>query len=137
MRIIQRLFVVFVTLATLSSCMGRLQPIHNVSNHPIPLTAQNLPTATIERVILQAGINRGWVMDPVGTGKIHGTLNYKTHFAEVDITYNQSVYSIRYVSSANLLANGYQIHRNYNRWIAYLEKDIDTDLQTVALGIRP
>ena len=123
-------------MAMLASCMGRLQPIHNVTNHPIPSTAQSLSLEAIQLVIQQAGINRGWVMEPAGAGRIHGTLHYKTHVAEIDIVYDQRAYSIRYVSSSNLLSNGTDIHRNYNRWIAYLEKDIQSGLQTAALGVR-
>ncbi|EAU0260602.1 hypothetical protein A6855_28670, partial [Salmonella enterica] len=56
----------------------------------------------------------------------------RDHIAEVRITYSATGYSIKYDSSLNLLASGGKIHKNYNRWVRNLDKDIQINLASSA-----
>lgn len=84
---------------------------------------------SVKSAILKALDHRRWLADDKAPGVIIGTLNIRTHQAVIEIDYNDSAYSIRYLDSTNL---GYrrrwghaEIHQNYNLWIAYLVKDIE------------
>lgn len=52
--------------------------------------------------------------------------------AEVRITYTATSYDIKYDSSLNLQASGGKIHKNYNRWVRNLDKDIQLNLSAGA-----
>ena len=83
--------------------------------------------------IKRAGAGLSWVMEEQRPGLMRATLNLRTHQAVVDIPYDESRFSIRYVSSKDLdyrpdgLAPGYRgtvIHSNYVGWIQNLERRI-------------
>lgn len=99
-------------------------PIYNVSGAPIETFGKPATMADVERAIIRAGLQRGWIMRPVKPGHILGTLNVRQHSAVVDITYDTKSYNIAYKDSSNLDYNDGRIHRNYNGWIQNLEKDI-------------
>jgi hypothetical protein len=48
--------------------------------------------------------------------------------AEVRVNYTATSYSITYANSQNLRASGGKIHKNYNRWVNNLDKDIQVNL---------
>lgn len=52
------------------------------------------------------------------------------HFAEVEISYNEKTYSIKYKSSKDLDFNEQKqtIHRNYNKWVILLSETINREL---------
>ena len=54
--------------------------------------------------------------------------------AVVDIKYTNKAYSIDYVSSQDLLYDGNQIHRNYNKWVKILEQDINKEMYRASLN---
>jgi hypothetical protein len=72
-------------------------------------------------------------MNDVGPGVIKARQQNRNHSAEVRITYSATAYSIDYDSSQNLLASQGKIHKNYNRWVRNLDKDIQVSLATNAL----
>jgi len=76
-------------------------------------------------------------MSTVSPGKVHGTLNVRTHQADVDIDFTTTEYSIVYVSSRNLLSQGARIHKAYNQWIRELEVRINTELDEAAAKYQP
>ncbi|PLV62112.1 hypothetical protein [Erwinia sp. B116] len=116
------LAVAFAVLM-LAGC-SRTQPIHNVTQTlNIHYSDNQLKTA-----ILQAGADREWVMQPVQLGVINGHLAQRGHVADIRITYSASQYQINYVASQNLLAGAGQIHRNYNRWVTNLDRQIQLRL---------
>ncbi|MBF5602231.1 hypothetical protein HQI21_26760, partial [Escherichia coli] len=47
-------------------------------------------------------------------------------------TYTATYYNIKYDSSLNLQASDGKIHKNYNRWVRNLDKDIQVNLSTGA-----
>lgn len=113
------LFCVF----TLAGC-ARTAPVLNVST---PITAQ-YSGDQVKRAILQAGLEREWIMTPTAPGVINGHIDQRGHVADIRINYSSSGYSITYVNSQNLLAAQGNIHRNYNRWINNLNREIQLKL---------
>jgi hypothetical protein len=125
----------FLSLALclfLSGCFGRIQPIYMVHNHPIPPSADFMTLDEISTVIERSAIDRQWVVKKEYPGLLRLTYSRKTHQAVIEVSFYKSHYSIKYVSSQDLLYNGSMIHRNYNRWVANLELDIEMNLQKAA-----
>lgn len=96
-------------------------PILNVSEEPI---GQTLTQEQVKKVIMMAGINRGWNLTEVADGQFKAVLDIRKHQAVVQIDYTDSHYSITYLDSTNLKAKNGQIHKNYNNWINNLSNDI-------------
>ena len=82
----------------------------------------------MERSIIRAGSQLGWVMTPVRPGLVSGRLDLRTHIAVVDVPYDAKSYSIKYKESTNLNADGANIHKNYNGWIENLDRNIRAEL---------
>lgn len=123
-------FTCFV--AILAACQMRLQPVYNVSEHPITAVSHRLSINQVRQVILTAGAERGWVMEQIGSNTIRATLRLRDHVAVADIVYTSSAFSIAYQSSSNLLYADGKIHRNYNSWISNLEQDINIGLNVAS-----
>ncbi|MFP1747046.1 hypothetical protein ACLEEB_11425 [Lonsdalea quercina] len=120
-RILAACLVCFFTLV---GCSSRSAYIMNV-NQPI---AAHYSIEQVKTAIIQAGQQREWVMTPVAPGVINGHINQRGHIADIRINYSTSSYSINYVSSQNLRAANGKIHRNYNRWINNLDREIQLRL---------
>ena len=86
----------------------------------------------VKNASLKAGVQRQWIMSEVGPGVIKGRQQTRNHVAEVRITYSATGYDIKYDSSLNLQASGGKIHKNYNRWVHNLDKDIQVNLSAGA-----
>jgi hypothetical protein len=86
----------------------------------------------IAKAIKSALIAREWTVQREGNGVIEAKLFVRSHTADIRIPFNKDSINIQYVSSTNLLydekhGNKY-IHRNYNKWIKLLERDISNRL---------
>ena len=119
------LFLVAVLL--LGGCTAMTSTgIKNVEQDAI---TQTLTQAQIEKAILTAGAKRNWQMKVVSPGLIRGDLTVRTHQASIDIRYNERNFSITYVSSNGLGADGNgNIHRSYNKWVTLLDRTIQKEL---------
>ena len=113
--------------ALLTGC-ARTAPIHNVNQ----TLTQRYTDNQMKLAIIEAGINRKWVMTPVSPGVITGRLAQRDFVANIRITYTSQNYRIDYVSSENLKAGEGEIHNNYNRWITNLDQDIQLRLSALA-----
>lgn len=82
----------------------------------------------VKQAILRAGVQRQWIMSQTAPGAIAARQQARDHVVEVRINYSASGYSIHYVSSSNMMASGGKIHKNYNRWVHNLDKDIQVNL---------
>jgi hypothetical protein len=112
-------------------CLGVLacatsQPLYN--------TEFSLPTAAkmedIPKAIKSALIAHEWTIQKEEPGKIEARIFTRTHKAEIVINYDINRIRIQYVSSDNLNydRSSNTIHRNYNKWIHFLERDISNNL---------
>ncbi|MCZ4058749.1 hypothetical protein O3W44_06120 [Pantoea sp. LMR881] len=111
------------TAMLLTGC-ARTAPVHNVNQS----LSQRYTSDQMKVAILEAGIGRKWVMTPVEPGVINGRLAQRGFIANIRVSYTTQSYSIQYLSSENLKAEGGKIHSNYNRWIANLDQDIQLRL---------
>ncbi|MBT6914673.1 MAG: hypothetical protein HOA38_04475 [Candidatus Marinimicrobia bacterium] len=118
-----KISVIVVSLALLVGC--GTAPVRNVDSAMIP--GEN-SISTVEKAISRAGAGLGWVMTKKSDGNITGKLALRSHLAVIDITYDKSSYSIKYVDSTNLNYTGGEIHTNYNGWIENLQKAINIQL---------
>lgn len=121
--------IALTVAATLLVGCARTAPVHNVSQ----TLTQRYSDNQMKTAIIEAGINRKWVMTPVSPGVINGHLAQRGFAANIRVNYSPQSYSIQYVSSENLNAEGGKIHANYNRWVNNLDQDIQLRLAAQAV----
>lgn len=123
MKMLKLFFVAMLSFVIIgcSTVKPILEPNYIVSGY----TAEQM-----EQAILNAqNSDRGWALKKQNEGLITGHLINREYTADVQIPYTASGYTIKYVgSSENLNSDGKIIHRNYNRWVANLDKDIQKEL---------
>lgn len=110
-------------VGALAGC-ARTAPIEQVN----AIVSAGHTEAQVKDAIIKAGAQRQWIMSDTGPGVIKGKLQNRDHVADIKINYSATSYSIVYVSSINLMAANGKIHRNYNRWVHNLDKDIQVTL---------
>ena len=123
----KNIFTLAVVAALLTGC-ARTAPIHNVNQ----TLTQRYTDNQMKLAIIEAGINRKWVMTPVSPGVINGRLAQRDLVANIRITYTSQNYRIDYVSSENLNAGQGEIHNKYNRWVTSLDQEIQLRLSALA-----
>lgn len=123
MKSVAKWCAVFVVMGVLAGC-ARTAPIDNLNS----TVSVGLTEAQVRSAIFQAGAQRKWIMNDAGPGLIKGRQQSQGHVAEVRINYSATGYAINYDSSLNLRASGGKIHKNYNRWVRNLDKDIQLKL---------
>lgn len=117
-------------LIVLVAC-SRLQPIENIASEPLPAGSEQLDPEQIEAAIIRAGAKRGWILQAEEPGRLRGTYSPRDHRAEVMVTFDRRHFSIEYADSHNLLQEGDNIHRNYNRWVNNLRHDIRAEVASL------
>jgi len=122
-KLLGKISVIVISLALLVGC--GTAPVKNVDSAMI--TGVN-SIENVEKAISRAGAGLGWVMTKKSDGNIVGKLALRSHLAVIDITYDKSSYSIKYVDSTNLKYSGGEIHTNYNGWISNLQQAINIQL---------
>jgi len=115
-------------IALAAGCMTA--PIYDVVNAPV-VANKAASMDDINKAIVRAGTQLGWVVTPESPGKLTGRIALRTHTAVVDITHDTRSFNIKYRDSTNLEASGGEIHKNYNGWIQNLEKGIRAQLATL------
>jgi len=121
-------------LALLSTCAifligcGNTAPITNFEGSPIVTVSGKPALEKVIKAIVGAGTKIGWQMQSVADGHIVATVFSRGHMAKVDIKYDANTYSITYKDSSNLNFSGDSIHRNYNRWVDRLHRNIRAEL---------
>ena len=103
------------------------QPINTVSVTSLPgvVTASE---QDVRKAITLALNQRGWRVVSEQPGVIEASVDVRDHQAIVDITYSATGYGIQYKDSTNLDHNGNNIHRNYNKWVVLLDREIQKQL---------
>lgn len=77
---------------------------------------------------MAAGKTRKWSMRKTQNGVITGTIIVNEANAEIRVPFSAKQYSIEYVGSKAVTANGPQVPRNYTRWATMLNKSIQNEL---------
>lgn len=122
-----RILAVIIAASGVVAC-NRQQPVVTVEDVRIPKPAEKLKLDQIKDNIIQAALDRGWLVNEVGPGELRVTLKWKDHVAISSILYSRETYSIKLVSSKNLKEQNGMIHRKYNQEIQALEAEIDKRL---------
>jgi hypothetical protein len=107
-----KISIIIVSLALLAGCGAAL-----VRNVDAAMITGNHSVANVEKAIVRAGTDLGWMMTKKSDKHIVGKLALRTHLAVIDITFDKNSHSIKYKDSTNLGYNGSSIHSNYNGWI--------------------
>jgi hypothetical protein len=111
---------------------GNTAPVMNVEGSPIATMDGKKPALDkVKKAIVVAGTKLGWQMQPVADGQIVATLFNRGHMAKLDIKYSAETYSLTYKDSSNLKYDGTNIHRNYNKWIDNLDRNIRAELSRI------
>ena len=123
-----RHIIIFSVFAIFLSGCSTSQSIHNVADSPVPSyikASQN----EVEKAIIKATSIKGWTISKKESGYIEAGITVRgRHHAVVGIPYSDQAYSINYVSSDNLDHKGDTIHRNYNKWVTLLDRQIQAEL---------
>lgn len=121
-----------LSLIVVAGC--RVAPLYTATDVSFASAATNTSPLTLndyKKAIIRAGANRGWSFTEEGRGHLLGSLNVRNkHFAEVDVTFDATAFSLAYKSSRNLNYNAGEnaIHPNYNNWVKNLQKDIQAEV---------
>ncbi|ATF95539.1 Uncharacterised protein [Cedecea neteri] len=128
MKQIMKWFSSAIVVGLLAGCVSRTAPIETVQNN----VSTGHTETQVRAAILKAGLNRQWIMNDAGPGVINGRQQARDHRANIIVQYSANSYIIKYDSSVNLMAAEGKIHKNYNRWVHNLDKDIQMNLSTGA-----
>lgn len=123
---ITRIAVLLVAVLVSVGC-ARVQPVYNVPDTAVDVSSDN-GAEEIRKAILAGAQAKGWRVEEVGPGHMIARVAVRTHTATVDIYYDNDSYSIQYRDSSDLMYDGSNIHRNYNKWIIYLDEQIRFNL---------
>ena len=91
----------------------------------------NLTPAQVRGAILRGGSNIGWQMREERSGVVMGTVQQRSHSVTVEIPYDSKQYTIKYHSSVNMMEGPGTIHRNYNRWVERLNRNIAAEINKI------
>lgn len=128
MRKFMQWLAIIAVAATLAGC-ARTAPVEQIQT----TVSAGHSADQVKQAILRAGVQRQWIMTEPAPGVIKARQQVRDHIAEVRIPYSANGYAIHYDSSFNLMASGGKIHKNYNRWVHNLDKDIQANLAADAI----
>ena len=122
-------FLAFGLLLVMTGC--GVSVIRNVPTQPI---AQQISQQNVFKAIYKAGLLRSWEVHKIRNGLIEATHSRGKYSVTISINYSSHGYSIDYKSSQGLKYNEatQTIHKSYNRWIANLEKQINSELSLIS-----
>ena len=133
-----------------SQAFARDTPIVNIENQAIKRFDKKIPSLEEVQAAIRIAANaQDWRVEPGDEGHIIATLLVRdTHTAIVDISYDQTQFSLHYKDSINLnykkypsdkpffgpggqliVGNVETIHPNYNKWVRQLGDAIFNELQ--------
>ncbi len=119
----------FFVMLIATGC-GRGTMVHNVDNSSY-IESKNITMTQVEQAITKGAIRKGWTTKKIKTGLLESKVNVRgKHFVMVNIAYNTKGYKITYKDSQNMNYNAENntIHKNYNKWIGNLERNINYEL---------
>lgn len=121
----------FLALFAMPAQAARTAPIY--TPEPIQVPAEKNMEA-VKKAVRKALFDKGWEAREIGPGHIQGkhtkTGKKESYTAIVDVKFDAKTVRISYKGSENLDYNQADgtIHKTYNNWIKYLEKNIRANL---------
>jgi hypothetical protein len=117
-------------LLLLTLCSLDAWPAATMDPAPEIQVPESIGAHGAEVAIRSALVRRGWGITKQEPGDIQAMLSKAGSWSvKIDIPYSNNTITINYLDSQNLdygdtPEGGHVIHRNYNRWMAYLVQDI-------------
>ncbi|KMT55885.1 hypothetical protein [Pseudomonas fildesensis] len=122
-----------ITLALLTTAGCTSKPVLN-TQHDLPANAQ-VSEEKIKQVIVAALQKREWTVQRLSPQLVQAEITVRNQFyAAIDIRYTRNSYAITYRDSRDLGYKDGKIHRNYNRWINMLDRDILAGLRNYGVN---
>ena len=117
-----------ITLALLTSAGCTSKPVLN-TQHDLPASAQ-VSEEKVKQAIVAALQKREWTVQRLSPQLVQAEITVRNQFyAAIDIRYTRNSYAITYRDSRDLGYKDGKIHRNYNRWVSMLDRDIMAGLR--------
>jgi len=121
-----------ITLALLTSAGCTSKPVLN-TQHDLPASAQ-ISEEKIKQVIVAALQKREWTVLRQSPQLVQAEITVRNqYYAAIDIRYTRNSYAITYRDSRDLGYKDGKIHRNYNRWVSMLDRDIMAGLRSAGM----
>ncbi|WP_339469223.1 MULTISPECIES: hypothetical protein [unclassified Pseudomonas] len=118
-----------ITLALLTTAGCTSKPVLN-TQHDLPATAQ-VSEEKMKTVIVNALQKREWTVQRLSPQLVQAEITVRNqYYAAIDIRYTRNSYAITYRDSRELGYKDGKIHRNYNRWVSMLDRDIMAALRS-------
>ena len=122
-----------ITLALLTCAGCTSKPVLN-TQHDLPAGAQ-VSEEQVKQVIVTALQKREWTVQRLSPQLVQAEITVRNQFyAAIDIRYTRNSYAITYRDSRDLGYKDGKIHRNYNRWVSMLDRDILAGLRTYSVN---
>ncbi|MCP1510164.1 hypothetical protein J2Y83_000291 [Pseudomonas marginalis] len=122
-----------ITLALLSSAGCTSKPVLN-TQHDLPANAQ-VSEEKVKQAIVAALQKREWTVQRLSPQLVQAEITVRNQFyAAIDIRYTRNSYAITYRDSRDLGYKDGKIHRNYNRWVSMLDRDIMAGLRNYGVN---
>ncbi|MGF6098966.1 hypothetical protein [Pseudomonas sp. 18175] len=123
-----------ITLALLTTAGCTNKPILN-TQHELPANAQ-VSDEKMKTIIVNALQKRDWTVQRLSPQLVQAEINVRNQFyAAIDIRYTRNSYAITYRDSRDLGYKDGKIHRNYNRWVSMLDRDIMAALRSNGVNV--
>ncbi|MFC6339092.1 hypothetical protein GIR22_05390 [Pseudomonas sp. CCM 7891] len=124
-----RATLIALTLLTVAGCTSK--PVLN-TQHDLPVQVSE---EKMKHAIVAALEKREWTVQRLSPQLVQAEITVRNQFhAEIDIRYTRTHYAITYRDSRELGYKDGKIHRNYNRWISMLDRDIMAGLRSNAVS---
>ncbi|WP_073524758.1 hypothetical protein [Pseudomonas fluorescens] len=121
-----------ITLALLTTAGCTSKPVLN-TQHQLPTTSQ-VSEEKMKQVIVAALQKREWTVQRLSPQLVQAEITVRGQFyAAIDIRYTRNSYAITYRDSRDLGYKDGKIHRNYNRWVSMLDRDILAGLRSAGM----
>ena len=125
-----RATLVALALLTTAGCTNK--PVLN-TQHDLPASAQ-VSEEKVKQVIVAALQKREWTVQRLSPQLVQAEITVRGQFyAAIDIRYTRNSYAITYRDSRDLGYKDGKIHRNYNRWVSMLDRDILAGLRSAGM----
>ena len=122
-----------ITLALLTTAGCTSKPILN-TQHDLPADAQ-VSEEKMKTVIVNALQKREWTVQRLSPQLVQAEITVRNqYYAAIDIRYTRNSYAITYRDSRELGYKDGKIHRNYNRWVSMLDRDIMAGLRNTGVN---
>ncbi|WLH90849.1 hypothetical protein PSH87_02150 [Pseudomonas sp. FP453] len=118
-----------ITLALLTTAGCTNKPVLN-TQHELPADIQ-ISEEKMKTVIVTALQKREWTVQRLSPQLVQAEITIRNqYYAAIDIRYTRNSYAITYRDSRDLGYKDGKIHRNYNRWVNNLDRDIMAGLRS-------